>query len=127
MSSTSPPGRSLFTSVASSLWVLGPHRHRRQTAPSAAPPAHMGALSDALQRVLLPSGGGPAFNDLSNSPGGALRTSVLVPQRYFLVVGAGPAPTPPVNRALRRALSARGHFVRCTVAYFLPGRGETAL
>ncbi|KAJ1136834.1 hypothetical protein NDU88_003248 [Pleurodeles waltl] len=116
MSSTSPPGlysvpRSLFTSIASSLWVLGPHRHRRWTAHSATPPVHTGALSDALQCVFCPSEGRPPFNDLCNSPGGALCTSILVPQRYFLVVGAEPAPSPPVECALHRALSACGRFV----------------
>ncbi|KAJ1128660.1 hypothetical protein NDU88_007035 [Pleurodeles waltl] len=70
-------------------------------------PGHTGALSDALQRVLCPSGGRPPFNNLYKSPGGALRTLILVPQRYFLVVGAGQAPTPPADRALRRAFSAR--------------------
>ncbi|KAJ1214620.1 hypothetical protein NDU88_002238 [Pleurodeles waltl] len=116
MSSTSPPGlysipRSLFTSIASLLWVLGPHRHRWRTAHSATPPAHTDALSDALQRVLCPSGRRPPFNDLYNSPGGALRTSIPDPQRYFLVVGAGPAPTHPVDHTLHHTLSARGHFV----------------
>ncbi|KAJ1152514.1 hypothetical protein NDU88_005289 [Pleurodeles waltl] len=58
--STSPLGpcsvpRSLFPSVTSSLWVPGPHRHRRRTAHSATPSAHTGALSDALQRVLCAS------------------------------------------------------------------------
>ncbi|KAJ1140017.1 hypothetical protein NDU88_006378 [Pleurodeles waltl] len=83
----------------------------------------MGTLSDALQRVLCPSGRRPPFNDLYNSPGGALRTSILVPQRYFLDVGAGPSLTPPADRALRHALSARGRLAQCAVAYFLPGRG----
>ncbi|KAJ1099113.1 hypothetical protein NDU88_004217 [Pleurodeles waltl] len=105
----------------------GPARHRRRTTHSAAPPAHMGALSNALQHVLCPSGGRPPFNNLYNSPSGSLHTSILAPQRYFLVVGTGPAQTPPVDRALRRTLSARGHFVRCTVAYFLPRRKETTL
>ncbi|KAJ1174774.1 hypothetical protein NDU88_000065 [Pleurodeles waltl] len=48
---------------------------------------------------------------------------ILVPQRYFLDVGAGPALTPPAGRALRRALSVRGRLAQCAVAYFLPGRG----
>ncbi|KAJ1172182.1 hypothetical protein NDU88_004032 [Pleurodeles waltl] len=109
--------------VASSLWVLGPHLHCWWNAHSAAPPVHTGALSDALQCVLCPSGGRPPFNDLYNSHGGALRTSILVPQRYFLVVGDGPELTPPADRTLRRALSARGRLVQCAVAYFLPGRG----
>ncbi|KAJ1217584.1 hypothetical protein NDU88_005178 [Pleurodeles waltl] len=38
----------------------------------------------------------------------------LVLQRHFLVVGAGPALTPPSDRALRCAFSAHGHFIRCT-------------
>ncbi|KAJ1098822.1 hypothetical protein NDU88_003929 [Pleurodeles waltl] len=118
--------QALYPMYCSVFSVLGLHRHRRRTAHSAAPPVHTGALSDALQRVLCPSGGRPPFNDLYDSPGGALRTSILVPQRCFLVVGAGPALTPPADRALRRAISAYGRFVRCTVAYFLPGRGETA-
>ncbi|KAJ1142777.1 hypothetical protein NDU88_009090 [Pleurodeles waltl] len=42
------------------------------------------------------------------SPGAVLRTSVLAHQRCFLVVGARPAPTPPADRALRRAPSATG-------------------
>ncbi|KAJ1193544.1 hypothetical protein NDU88_002841 [Pleurodeles waltl] len=132
VSSTSPPGlysipRSLFTSVASSLWLQGPHRHRQWTAHSATPTAHTDALSDALQHVLCPSGGRPPFNNLYISPGGALGTSILVPQRYFLVVGAGSAPTPPVDRAFRCTLSESGRFVRCTVAYFLPARVGTTI
>ncbi|KAJ1204340.1 hypothetical protein NDU88_008118 [Pleurodeles waltl] len=127
-SSTSPLGpcsvpRSSFPRVTFSLCVPGLCRHCRRSDHSIAPLAHTGALSDALQCVLCPSGGRPPSNDLYSSPGVALRTSILVPQRYFLIGGAGPAPTPLVDSAL----SACGRFVRCTVAYFLPGRVETAL
>ncbi|KAJ1135367.1 hypothetical protein NDU88_001807 [Pleurodeles waltl] len=55
-----------------------------------------------------------------------LRASFLIPQRYFLPGCAGLAPTLPADRAFRRALSAHGRFVRCTVAYSPPGREETA-
>ncbi|KAJ1108478.1 hypothetical protein NDU88_005854 [Pleurodeles waltl] len=131
-SSTSPPGlcsvpQSLFSSVTSSLWVPGPHRHCRLTAHSVASPAHTGALSDTLQRVPRQAGGETALQRLLQVPWGVLRALFLVPQRYFLVMDAGPAQTPPVDRAFRRALSAHGRFVRCTVLYSPPGRGETAL
>ncbi|KAJ1117850.1 hypothetical protein NDU88_006046 [Pleurodeles waltl] len=53
-----------------------------------------------------------------------LSTSVLFVQRYFLAMGVGPAPTPPMARTLRRALE---HPIRCTAVYPPPGRGETAL
>ncbi|KAJ1142001.1 hypothetical protein NDU88_008329 [Pleurodeles waltl] len=104
----------------------GPHRHRWWTAHSVVPPVRTGALSDALQCVLCQAGGTPPFNVLYKSPRGVLRALFLVPQCYFLVVGAGTALTLPAGRALRRALSTHRRFVRCTVACSLPGRGETA-
>ncbi|KAJ1209691.1 hypothetical protein NDU88_005064 [Pleurodeles waltl] len=130
-SSTSPLGpcsmpRSSFPSVTSSLWVLGLYRCRQRPAHSVAPSVHTGALSDALQRVLCQARARPPLNVLYKSPGVMLRTSVLVLQRNFLVVGAGPALTPAAGRALHRTPSAHGRFMRCTVAYSLPGRGETA-
>ncbi|KAJ1165332.1 hypothetical protein NDU88_005760 [Pleurodeles waltl] len=51
----------------------------------------------------------------------------LVTQRHFLVEGAGPALAPPADRALCRAFSAHGCFIRCTAACSQPGRGEIAL
>ncbi|KAJ1107190.1 hypothetical protein NDU88_004583 [Pleurodeles waltl] len=91
-----------------------------QTAHSTVPAALTGALSNALQRVLCPSRGRPPLNDLYNSPGGALRTSILV-------VGTRPALTLPADCALRRTLSALGHLVQCAVACLLPGRVGIAL
>ncbi|KAJ1151507.1 hypothetical protein NDU88_004287 [Pleurodeles waltl] len=126
-SSTSPLGRcsvprSSFSSIISSPWAPGLYRHCRRPAHSVAPSAHTGALSDALQCVLCQARARPPLNVLYKSPGAVLRTSVLVLQRYFLVVGAGPAPTSPADRALRRALSAHGHFIRCTAACSPRGR-----
>ncbi|KAJ1088507.1 hypothetical protein NDU88_001664 [Pleurodeles waltl] len=102
------------------MWVPGTRQHRRQTAHSAVPPAHTGALSDALQHVLCPPGGRPPLNDLYNSPHGSLRTSILV-------VGTRPARTPPADGALCHALSALGRLVQCAVACLLPGRVGLAL
>ncbi|KAJ1197841.1 hypothetical protein NDU88_001687 [Pleurodeles waltl] len=101
------------------LRQAGPHRHRRWPAHSAVPPSAHGRFIRCTAACSLPVWGRPPYNDLYISPGGALRTSILVPQRYFLDVAAGPALTPPADSALRRALSA--------VAYFLPGRGGIAL
>ncbi|KAJ1081749.1 hypothetical protein NDU88_001924 [Pleurodeles waltl] len=137
--------------------------------PASKPPADralLRVLSDALQRVLCQAEGRPPFHVLYKSPGALFRASFLIPQRYFLAVGAGPltplrpqrtraiypvycsmfsvrpkprrgsssmsSTSPPGLYSIPRslvccALSARGCFVRCTVAYFLPGRGETAL
>ncbi|KAJ1089746.1 hypothetical protein NDU88_002891 [Pleurodeles waltl] len=67
----------------------------------------------------------PLLGVLHKSPGAVVRTSVLVHQRCFPVVGARPAPTPPVDRALRCAYSAHGRFIRCTVAGTLPVWGGT--
>ncbi|KAJ1106809.1 hypothetical protein NDU88_004207 [Pleurodeles waltl] len=125
VSSTSPLGlcsvpQSLLTSVASSLWVPGPRQHRRRTAHSAAPPAHMGALSGALLRVLRQAGGRPPFHILHTSPGALHRASFLIPKRYFLDVDAGPVSASPMARSLHRALSAH----RRTVACSLLGQGE---
>ncbi|KAJ1088506.1 hypothetical protein NDU88_001663 [Pleurodeles waltl] len=81
-------------------------------------------LSDALQRVLRQAGGGPLFRPLFhvvyNSPRALLRTSFLIPQRYFLDVDAGPVSAPPESRSLHRALSAHRHTVACS----LLGQGE---
>ncbi|KAJ1117178.1 hypothetical protein NDU88_005378 [Pleurodeles waltl] len=49
-----------------------------------------------------------------------LSTSVLVVQRYFLAMGVGPPPTPPMARTLHRALK---RPIRCTAAR----PGETTL
>ncbi|KAJ1144229.1 hypothetical protein NDU88_010530 [Pleurodeles waltl] len=119
--------RSSFPSVTSSLCVPGLYRHRRWPAHSVAPSAHMGALSDALQRVFCQTRVRPPLNVLYKSPGAVLRTSVLVLQRYFLVVGAGHALTSPADRALRCAPRAHGRFIRCPAACSLPGWVETAL
>ncbi|KAJ1171183.1 hypothetical protein NDU88_003053 [Pleurodeles waltl] len=131
-SSTSPLGpcsvpRSSFPSVTSSLWVPGLYRYRRQPAHSVVPSAHMSTLSDALQRVLCQARARPPLNVRYKSPRAVLRTSVLVRQRYFLIVGAGPALTSPAKRTLRRAPSAHRRFNRCTAAYSPPGWGETTL
>ncbi|KAJ1109991.1 hypothetical protein NDU88_007347 [Pleurodeles waltl] len=131
-SSTSPLGpcsvpRSSFPSVTSSLWVPGLYRNRWGPDHSVVPSAHTGALSDALQRVLCQARLRPPLNVLCKSLGAVLRTSVLVLQCYFLVVGGGSAPTSPADRTLHRAPSAHGRFIRCTAACYPPGRGETAL
>ncbi|KAJ1216081.1 hypothetical protein NDU88_003687 [Pleurodeles waltl] len=42
-------------------------------------------------------------------------------------MGAGPAPSPPADHALRRSLSTHRRFIRCTAAWSLPSRGEMAL
>ncbi|KAJ1107191.1 hypothetical protein NDU88_004584 [Pleurodeles waltl] len=52
-------------------------------------------LSIALQRVLHQAGGRPPFHVLYISPRALLRTSFLIPQRYFLDVDAGPVSAPP--------------------------------
>ncbi|KAJ1200502.1 hypothetical protein NDU88_004326 [Pleurodeles waltl] len=118
--------RSLLSSITSSLWVPGLYQHCRRRAHSVAPSS---ILSGALQRIFRQAGAKARLllDVLYKSPGAVLRTSILVPQRYFLIVGARLAPTPPLDCALCRAFSARGRFVRSTVAYFLPGRGETTL
>ncbi|KAJ1171583.1 hypothetical protein NDU88_003444 [Pleurodeles waltl] len=106
--------------------MLGLHRHHQQTAHSVAPSLHTGALSDALQRVLCQAGARPPFHVLYKPPGALLRALFLISQRYFLAVGSGPVPGPPVARSLCRAFSAYGRFIQCTAACSLPGQGEAA-
>ncbi|KAJ1109744.1 hypothetical protein NDU88_007104 [Pleurodeles waltl] len=104
--------RSLLSSVTSSLWVPGLYQHRRRPAHSVAPSsAPSSVLSGALQRIFRQAGARPPFNVLCKSPRGALRASFLVPPCYLLIVGVGPASTPPADRALFRVLSAHGHFI----------------
>ncbi|KAJ1142776.1 hypothetical protein NDU88_009089 [Pleurodeles waltl] len=119
--------RSLLSSVTSSPWVPGLHQHRRWPAHSVAPSS---VPSGALQRTLRQARARPPLNVLCKSPGGALRASLLIPQCYFLIVGGGPASTPPVDRALFRVLSARGRFypMHCSVFSAKPvgGRPSTS-
>ncbi|KAJ1214626.1 hypothetical protein NDU88_002244 [Pleurodeles waltl] len=106
--------------------MLGPYRHRQWTVLSFVSSAHVGALSDALPRVLRQAGGRPPFHVLYKSPGALLRASFLILQCYFLAVGVGHVLALPVACSLHRALSAHGRFIRCTVACSLRGQSEAA-
>ncbi|KAJ1115292.1 hypothetical protein NDU88_003518 [Pleurodeles waltl] len=124
-SSASPLGahfvpRSLFPSVTSSLWVLGPHRPRQRIVLSFASSAHVGAFIRCTAACSPPSLWEAALPVLYKSPGALLRASFLIPQCYFLDVDAGPVSAAPVARSLHRALSTH----RRTVACSLLGQGE---
>ncbi|KAJ1190418.1 hypothetical protein NDU88_007156 [Pleurodeles waltl] len=98
--------RSLFPSVTSSLWVMGPHRPASGSCSPLRTQRTWALFSIALQRVL---------HILYNSPGALLRTSFLIPQRYFPDVDAGPVSASPIARSLHRALSAHRRTVVCSL------------
>ncbi|KAJ1118127.1 hypothetical protein NDU88_006322 [Pleurodeles waltl] len=111
-----------FPSIPSLLWALSSHRHRWLTPYSTTPSVFTGAVSNALQHVLCWADAAPPFNFHYQSRGVMLSTLVLVVQRYFLAMGVGSAPTPPMARTLRRSLESPN---RCTAPP--PGWDETAL